>query len=90
MANKNKQFESFMRTATQEESELIQSTFGEFEAMIRGRLHGYIAHTVIAAIATALFILAVSSVAAAFSSDIAERFSIIPTTFCLAASHSCA
>ena len=55
-----------MRTATQEESELIQSTFGEFEAMIRGRLHGYIAHTVIAAVATALFILAVSSVAAAW------------------------
>lgn len=66
MANKNKQFESFMRTATHEESELIQSTFGEFEAMIRGRLHRYIAHTVIAAVATALFILAVSSVAAAW------------------------
>ena len=30
----------------------------------------------------------VSSVAAAFSSDIAERFSIIPTTVCLASSQS--
>lgn len=66
MANQNKQFESFMRTATAEEGELIQSTFGEFEKLIRGRLYKYIFHTAIAAFATAMLILALTPAVAAW------------------------